>query len=210
MTAIRVTSNQHEVDHTCPYCSKTISTTPKASFSSFPNRTDELHLCTSCRKPIIISVGHNDNSPNLALRVLEITPTGKIDDSAPEAIDEPIKGDFQEAKRCFAVRAYKATATMCRRVIQVSAIWLGATPGNTLVQQIDQVAGMHKITPSLQEFAHMVRVIGNAGAHPSEHLTVLNEKDAQDILEFTEQFLEHVFVMPKRLAARTAKGEVKT
>jgi len=91
---------------------------------------------------------------------------------------------------------------MCRRVVQMSAVALGASIGKRLVDQIDEITAKQAITPILQRFAHEIRSVGNAGAHPSESLDEIKEEDAEDMLEFTDQFLEHVYVMPKKLEKR--------
>jgi uncharacterized protein DUF4145 len=209
MTAIRWTGNQYEVDYTCPHCSRATTTVPRALYQTERNRTDTLHTCPGCRQPIIVVVSHNDGAPSQNFRIHSVFPMGKIDDSVPEEIDYPVREDFREAKRCFAVKAYKGAVTMCRRIVQVSAIALGASAGKRLVDQIDEITAKQVITPTLQRFAHEIRSVGNAGAHPSEDLDEINEEDAKDILEFTDQFLEHVYVMPKKLekrkAARTPK-----
>jgi uncharacterized protein DUF4145 len=88
---------------------------------------------------------------------------------------------------------------MCRRIVQVSAVVLGGSAGKRLV---GEVTAKQVITPTLQRFAHEIRSVGNAGAHPSEDLNEIGEKDAKDMLEFTDQFLEHVYVMPKKLEKR--------
>jgi hypothetical protein len=209
MTAIRWTGNQYEIDYVCPHCSRATTTVPRAQFQTEKGRMDTLHICPGCRQPIIVVVGHTNGGPGLNLRIQAIFPTGKIDDFVSEEIDIPVREDFQEAKRCFAVKAYKSTVTMCRRVVQVSAITLGASPGKRLVDQIDEITAKQAITPVLQRFAHEIRSVGNAGAHPSEDLDEINEEDGKDILEFTEQFLEHVFVMPKKLQKRTTARSAK-
>lgn len=209
MTAIRWTANQYEVDYICPHCSRATTTTPRAQCPIENDRMDTLHTCPGCRQPIIVVVGHQQGAQSLNLRILSIFPSGKIDDSVPEEIDNPAREDFQEAKRCFGVKAYKSTVTMCRRIVQVSAIALGASAGKKLVHQIDEITAKQVITPTLQKFAHEIRSVGNAGAHPSEVLDEINEEDAKDMLEFTEQFLEHVYVMPKKLEKRKAARSPK-
>ena len=94
-------------------------------------------------------------------------PNRNIDDSVSEEIASPIREDFQEVKRCFA---------MFRRVVQVSAISLGASAGKRLVDQIDEITAKQIITPTLQRFAHEIRSVGNAGAHPSEDLDEIDEE----------------------------------
>lgn len=72
-----------------------------------------------------------------------------------------------------------------------------------LVAQIDELATAGVITQPLREFAHEVRLEGNDGAHPdADGLEIVTQKDADDIIEFTREYLHHVYVMPAKLAAR--------
>jgi len=44
---------------------------------------------------------------------------------------------------------------------------------------------------------------GNDGAHPDKDgLSDVKEKDSTDIIEFTREYLHHVYVMPAKLKAR--------
>jgi hypothetical protein len=72
-----------------------------------------------------------------------------------------------------------------------------------LVKQIDELAERGLITEPLRQFAHEVRLEGNDGAHPDpDGLSDVTEKDADDIIEFTREYMHHVYVMPAMLAKR--------
>jgi hypothetical protein len=130
--------------------------------------------------------------------------------------------DFSEALRCQWIKAHKACVVMCRRAVQASALALGAPKGKKLDQQIDALFAAGKITGPLKDFAHEVRLTGNKGAHPDkdaaastttspdaadraeddDNLQDVSEKDADDIVEFTREYLHHIYVMPAKLKAR--------
>lgn len=104
-----------------------------------------------------------------------------------------------EARGCQSVRAYRATVVMCRRALQSSCQDLNAE-GAKLRNQIDDLAGKGVITRALKDLAHQIRKIGNTGAHPDEDgLEDVNEADAEDIVEFTEQYFRHVYVLPAQM-----------
>jgi hypothetical protein len=95
---------------------------------------------------------------------------------------------------------------MCGRAIQTSAIALGAQ-GDRLIDQIDNLFENGKITEALKDFAHIVRITRNVGAHPDKDgLKDVTRKDAEDIIEFTREFLHHVYVMPAKLEVRKPKA----
>jgi hypothetical protein len=125
-------------------------------------------------------------------------PSDKPNDSVAEEIPGHIKPDFKEALRCRWVKAYNATVEMCRRALQASCLHLGAAD-TRLEEQIDWLASQQKITAPLQQMAHKVRLGGNRGAHPPvdpDSAKPLTESDADAVIEFTNQFFHHVYVMP--------------
>ena len=105
-------------------------------------------------------------------------PISLPDDSVSEHVPDAIREDFKEALRCRPV-ALKASVIMCRRALQVSCHTEGAL-GNNLFEQIDDLATKQRITGTLRDMAHNIRLLGNKGAHqvtptsttPS-HLTML-------------------------------------
>ena len=65
--------------------------------------------------------------------------------------------------------------------------------------QVDDLSQNGKITESLNDFAHAVRLSRNIGAHPDKDgLKDVSKTDADDIIEFTRQFLHLVHVMPAK------------
>jgi hypothetical protein len=148
-------------------------------------------------------------------------PLGKPDDTVADEIPEHIKPDFKEALRCLWVEAYNATAEMCRRALEASCIDLGIPKGiRNLEDMIDSLEQQRKITPHIMEVAHKIRLGGNRGAHPPEAdvlaalqvtqeagdmevagpVVMIGEDHAKAIVEFTRQFFQHVYVVPKQLS----------
>ncbi len=164
------------------------------------NRIVNAAQCESC-KGFILVVGERPFQQQ-PYTLVDVYPLGKPDDRVDDAVPDEIKPDFREALRCQWVKAYKATVAMCRRAIQASALEKGASPKKKLVEQIDELAGKGLITKPLQRLAHRIRLTGNVGAHPDEDgLADVTGQDADDIIDFTHQFFEHVYVMPAKLEA---------
>jgi hypothetical protein len=136
-------------------------------------------------------------------------PVGLLPRSAvaePDAlIPAPIRADLFEARRCATVQANKAVATLCRRALQGAVIDQGATPKKKLHAQIDEVVAANKVHASLKEWADAIRFVGNSGAHPGEDgLEEVTDDEAEDILAFTEEFLQLTYVARERVRQRLA------
>jgi hypothetical protein len=135
-----------------------------------------------------------------------VFPIGKPKDTIDPNVPKLVASDFGEALRCQFINSYKAAVVMCRRAIQASAIELNAK-GSRLIDQIDDLFSQGKITGPLKDFAHEVRLTGNDGAHPDKDgLSDVTEQDASAIVEFTTEYLHHVYVMPAMLAVRRASA----
>jgi hypothetical protein len=142
-------------------------------------------------------------------------PLGTPDDSVSEDVPKDIADDFSEALRCRWVNGYNATVEMCRRVLESSCLQLGAPVKlGTLQKMIDWVFEQGKITAPLRDMAHKVRLGGDRGAHPST--TIMGDQEADAVIEFTREYLDHVYVMPAKMAKfdfsrpKPEKEEVKS
>ena|ERR1700675_1423180 len=191
----------------CPHCSPTISyfhpvATHVEHLPTGAHRIISAARCESC-KGFVLVLG--DRNPPHPPQLAAVYPLGKPNDTVALEVQQSAKGvadDFAEALRCQWIKAYKACVVMCARAIQGSAIALGATK-KRLTDQIDELFSQGKITEALKDFAHEIRVTRNIGAHPDKDgLEDVTEQDASDIVEFTREYLHHVYVMPAKLKAR--------
>jgi hypothetical protein len=196
----------------CPHCSVFSYFRPTAS--CFEHRPNGLQFvisaaqCESCKEFVMVIGERNLNQggqPPCFLR--SVYPLGKPNDTVPPEVVQEAKEvaeDFKEALRCHWIKSYRASVVMCRRAIQSSAIALKAA-GGRLIDQIDDLFKTGKITEGLKDFAHEIRLTGNDGAHPDKDgLADVKEGDSSAIIEFTREYLHHVYVMPAKLKARKA------
>jgi len=170
--------------------------------------------CRGCHKGVYFRLGGCDfKEEGMSVRV----EAERVKDYYPRkvltidpAIPQEIGDDFDEANKCLGVEAKKATVTMCRRVLQNACVSKGASPNTDLVKQIDELESKRVINPSMKDVAHTIRKIGNWGAHPQDDpLKDVTLDDALEIVEFTSEFLNEVFVRPARLDALKQKKKIK-
>jgi hypothetical protein len=197
--------NQVGASGPCPHCAVTSFFKPVASCVQRTPQTGGLTVvsatqCETCKQFALV-VGHpqGQNQPS---HLIAFYPFGKPRDAVDQNVPKPIADDFAEALRCHWIQAYRACVVMCRRAVQSSALHLGAK-GGRLIDQIDDLSKNGIITTPLKEFAHEIRLTGNDGAHPDQDgLEEITQKDGEAIIEFTREYLHHVYVMPAKLAAR--------
>lgn len=194
----------------CPHCEhksyfKPVGGAYREQEGSY-QRLCEAARCESCKKFVLVVGIRNLNLGGGTPFLLEaFYPLGKPNDNVDAAVPPAIANDFKEALRCRWIGANKATVTMCRRAIQASCLEKKADKSKKLVGQIDELAKNGIITEPLRQFAHAVRLEGNDGAHPdADGLENVTPEDADDIIAFTREYMHHVYVMPAKLAARTA------
>src|SRR5205807_556112 len=83
----------------------------------------------------------------------------------PEGIPLSILDDYVEGQNALGFGLHKSAALMFRRVVQAAAFDKGA-PDKKLQEQVDWLAENQKITPDMRDWAHELRLFGNAGGHP--------------------------------------------
>ncbi len=185
----------------CPHCST------KCSFSGIGVGDSAVLYCLGCGKGVYFHFPNNNfQASDTTVRVA----AESVDDYYPRkvlsidaAVPAEIGSDFEEANKCFSVGASRATVIMCRRVLQNACVKKGANPRVELLSaQIDELESKRIINPSIKAAAHSIGVIGAWGAHPlGDPLKDVRLEDAKEILAFTSEFLNEVFVLPAKLDA---------
>lgn len=127
----------------------------------------------------------------------KIHPSNKISPQIDtQKLSESIREGYLEALRNFGDDAYILAVIMCRRVIQQTCIEKGAKQ-DTLYDQIEGLP----IDGALKALAHKLRYWGNTGAHPDILLDEkIGKQDAKTTIDFTEKFLQYIYIIPKEIA----------
>ena len=206
-----VNQNQVTLRGQCPHCRQASAFLLVTSLGATPNghRVGGLQ-CQACMDCILGIFAQDPYS----FKYVKHLPFGLPNDKVAEEIPEHIREDFKEALRCLHVDAYNATAEMCRRAVEASCIDLGVPLKiKVLGDMIDHLEVERKITPHMRDVAHKIRLGGNRGAHPPETgpkppeqetppdapVEKIGKDHAEAIVDYTRQFLHHVYVVPKQL-----------
>jgi hypothetical protein len=146
-------------------------------------------ICNNCGMPSLVLNSGNTVYPHPL--------PGPTDPHVPKHL----ASDLDEAKMCYSVGCYRACAAMARRSIQLACMEKGATKSN-LIDQIGELTVAGIITKDIEEWATVVRWVGNDAAHPNK--LEVKKEDADDCLKLAEQFLHVIFVTPAIAKARRA------
>lgn len=177
----------------CPHCKA------KCQFNNLGNQegctADDSHQsawrCLNCHGVIVSKFKSPQNINNAQIfPLIKISPKININ-----KLPDNIKNDYVESLEDYSNGAYISCVIMCRRAIQQSCLSKGVKNRN-LYEQIEEL----DIDNNLKQLAHKLRFWGNNGAHPDILLDeIINEQDAKLAIDFTEKFLQYVYIIPKEL-----------
>lgn len=200
----------------CPHCRKqaafvTVADPFEERQGSYPSRMISAARCIACNEYILAIIRHREVRPGSFQWAYDVHyPLGLPHDEVASEIPDAIRPDFQEALRCRHAKAYNATIEMCGRALESSCIEQGAPSNDTLSKMIDWVHKQGKITTSLRDMAHKIKLGRNLAAHAQSDRT-LTPDDADAVIRFTAQYFLHVYVMPAQLKKydfdKPAKGK---
>lgn len=121
-------------------------------------------------------------------------------------IPDPLRSEWEEARRCFKAKAYAACMVMVRRTVEGTCADQGVV-GRTLAESLNALQRDGSIDGTLAAWADALRIAGNRGAHYTGEL--VSREDAEDALSFSEALLDHLYVLRKRFSDFQARLETK-
>ncbi|WP_420009071.1 DUF4145 domain-containing protein [Xanthomonas sacchari] len=119
---------------------------------------------------------------------------------APANISVAVKRAFLQGVDNARRGHHDAAASMFRKAIDVATRELDSKLAEkNLAPRIDLLAAAGRLTQDLKEWAHLIRLDGNHGAHDDEELTTA---EIEQLHAFTELFLTYTFTLPAQVKAR--------
>ena len=139
-------------------------------------RTDEIILRCDRRAQIqgivtCLACGHQFpiTIVNDCIRKLDIALPGTQSDKLNASVSSDLKEDIQEAERALYAHCYKASATMCRRAVQLGLIDK-KIPDAPFSSMLREALEQKLIDQDLYNLATSIKGFGDIGAHRREHL----------------------------------------
>lgn len=140
----------------------------------------------------------------------KVVPPNRKIVPCPEHVPENIKIVFDEATTCLSINCYTASGAMFRLCLDITTKellkeWLeinkppahqpNSDQKNKLFNRIEFLITNGVIPSDLKEYAHHIRLDGNEAAHAGS----TEKEEAEDLLDFSELFLERIYTMKKQL-----------
>ena len=127
--------------------------------------------------------------------------------TAPEHISPVVLRAFEQGADNAKRRNMDAAAAMYRKALDVATRELDPTlAAKNLASRIDALHSAGRLTSDLKEWAHVIRLDGNSGAHDEEEMS---EAEIAQIASFTEFFLTYAFTLPARVRLRKEAAEAQ-
>lgn len=162
--------------------------------------------CNNCNKPITVHLRmassgkpsdyHGELTKINGIQILGIYPTSKPP-SAPAHCPENIAKAFVQAEENIFRSNAEAAASMDRRALEIGTKLIAPDLVNeNLWNRIEKLAERHLITPSIQQWAHSLRLFGNDALHDIEGVTLEEAKQAHELTRF---MLIYLFTLPEQV-----------
>lgn len=177
-------SHQH---YKCGYCSKDAA--PSKGYLSMDgggkNMGGYIYICPYCTQPTFMGRdGQQSPKPRIGGEIAGINNSNVA----------PL---YREACDCTSIGSYTAAVMVCRKILMNLAVEHKANPNESFAYYVDFLDNKGYIPPQGKQWVDAIRKRGNDANH---EIALMDKKDAQIILHFTEALLRINYELPYVLA----------
>lgn len=204
------------LSHDCPHCG--IKNNAFLGVKSYANPAKKhywttLFVCPSCGEGIVVEIWDSGtgadpmihvseirqpmkNIASQKFRIISIHPKPAVTE-IPAHLPERVAKTFKEG--CEIINQSPTGAcSLFRKALEIGLKDLSPEiEAWKLEKRIDKMAAEHLITPSIQEWAHQLRLDGNEALHESEDPTI---NDARQMENLTRFVLMYIYTLPGQIA----------
>lgn len=195
---------------TCPFCFE------KGNFSlafdavkKKANSDKILHFstlkCENCAGYVMAL--WSPTSSYLDMHGFMVLPWPKKVEEWPEEWPEAVGRYWLQAVKSLLDENWDAAAVMARSSLQIAFRDLGAT-GKNLKQEIDDLGSKGLIPPTMTDWSHEVRALGNDSAHPKPAQIPTSPTDAKEIVRFVSFLFKYLYTLPHEIQQYRARRSV--
>lgn len=187
----------------CPHCGVKVHFEPATETveNEYGEELDE-HTWAKRKEKVFIGICPSCHQSSLVGReALEEEGYAEAAFTQPKLVKKPESGLPEEIRdalddiyRCDSVNAHRAVAVMGRRFLEKCCSIFGSTKGK-LPRRIEGLLKDKLPNETLLKMAHLVRCIGDEGAHAFGEV---GWEDAKGTVAFCEELAHHLFITEKR------------
>jgi len=174
------------VHFVCGYCGKDVAPSQGYAGDDPGRGTVFIYVCAFCSCPTFFD-SKNDQ-----------TPKPKMGRDVGGISREDVRKLYDESRCCTAVGAYSGAVMICRKILMNLAVEQGAKKDESFVFYVDYLSTNGYVPPKGKGWVDAIRKRGNEANH---EIKVMDKKDAELVLHFTEALLRFNYELPSVLEA---------
>lgn len=188
---------------TCPYCGALAHLRHVAQVGMGDTfKTTNFLVCSGCMGGITMQVSHTGSGPKL----IGYSPRMHRRFGDPQFIPKELMSVLDQVYSAEAEAAWTLAALGCRLVME-RLVFLHDVKEGSLAEKLAQMTERFPPLAGPLANADLVRLIGNSAAHDMQ--TDFSQAEAEAAIEFTEEVLRDVYVLPRKWALAKARLDKK-
>jgi len=168
------TSKVEKINFACGYCSKETAPSKMYETGTGADYGAHIYICPNCTQPTFIDENGNQ------------TPGVMLGKAVDGITSNDVAQLYQEARYCISVGAFTATVMVCRKILMNLAVQHSAKENENFFFYVDFLANNGFMPQQGRPWVDAIRKKGNEANH---EIALMDDKDAQFILQFTEALL---------------------
>lgn len=146
-----------------------------------------IYVCHHCKKPTFF-----DNYGNQTPGTIFGNDVAYIDDKTLEKL-------YNEARKCTGYKAFTASVLCCRKLLMHIAVSKGADSDLNFIEYVDYLFEKDLLPSHAKDWVDHIRKKGNEANH---EIVIMNKKEAEDLITFSEMLLRLVYEFPAKFKKR--------
>jgi len=194
---------------TCPFCTTRGNFRRVSAFQNTkPNGTKTLNYdtyqCQCCTNHILVFWSASENM-HPALYSYIMIPEALKNAEPRQEWPESIGKLWSELNRCMQNEIYQAAAMTSRSLLQLIFREMGSEE-DKLVNAIDTLYEERKLSETMKEWAHELRLLGNEAAHAKPD-TDIDPQDVKDVVSYIDFLLVYLYTLPNKIEQYRSRKE---
>ena len=189
--------DQAKVRYKCGYCGTDTSPSKGWNTENVNGKMGFVLICTFCNKPSFVETQNRN--------VVKTTPSVVLGNEV-NGLPEELRMLYDEARKCTSIGAHTSAVLTCRKILMHVAVEKGAPKGKGFIDYVNYLAVNNYIPPDGKEWVDHIRSKSNEANH---EILIMDPKDSDDLISFTEMLLRLVYEFKHRLKKDTISSDDK-